>query len=79
MKARVTVFPRPEILDPQGKAIHQALGRLGYDAVADLRAGKSYDLELATESAEEARRMLGEMCERLLANPLVERYEIELA
>lgn len=79
MKARVTVFPRPEILDPQGKAIHQALGRLGYEAVADLRAGKSYDLELTTESAEEARRMLGEMCERLLANPLVERYEIELA
>jgi phosphoribosylformylglycinamidine synthase subunit PurS len=79
MKARVTVFPRPEILDPQGKAIHQALGRLGYGAVADLRAGKSYDLELATESAEEARRLVGEMCERLLANPLVERYEIELA
>ncbi|MFN7959794.1 MAG: phosphoribosylformylglycinamidine synthase subunit PurS [Thermoanaerobaculia bacterium] len=78
MKARVTVFPRPEVLDPQGKAVREALLRLGHAEVADLRAGKCFDLELATEDHELARRELAEMCERLLANPLVERYEIQL-
>ncbi|HEX4952544.1 MAG TPA: phosphoribosylformylglycinamidine synthase subunit PurS [Thermoanaerobaculia bacterium] len=78
MKARVTVFPRPEVLDPQGKAIKGALERLGFTAVSDLRAGKSFDLELTTADRGEAERQLKEMCEKLLANTLVERYEIEL-
>ncbi len=73
------MFPRPEVLDPQGKAIQAALDRLGFGAVADLRAGKSFDLELATQDRAEAERQLQEMCERLLANTLVERYEIELS
>lgn len=79
MKARVTVYPRPEILDPQGKAIKEALARLGFDQVLDLRAGKSFDLELAGRDAEAARADLDEMCRRLLSNPLVESYSIELA
>jgi phosphoribosylformylglycinamidine synthase subunit PurS len=79
VKARVTVYPRPEILDPQGKAIKEALARLGFDQVLDLRAGKSFDLELAGRDADSARADLDEMCRRLLSNPLVESYSIELA
>jgi phosphoribosylformylglycinamidine synthase len=79
VKARVIVYPRPEILDPQGKAIKEALARLGFDQVRDLRAGKSFDLELAGEDAAAARADLEEMCRRLLSNPLVESYSIELA
>ena len=78
MKARVTVFPRPEILDPQGKAIQGALHRLGFAQVSELRAGKSFDLELSTEDRAEAEGLLRTVCEQLLANPLVERYEIAL-
>lgn len=78
MRARVTVYPRPEILDPQGKAIRDALARLGFDQVLDLRAGKSFDIELAGEDAASARADLEEMCRRLLANPLVESYAVEL-
>ncbi len=79
MKARITVYPRREILDPQGKAIKEALARLGFDQVRDLRAGKSFDLELAGEDATAARADLEDMCRRLLSNPLVESYSIELA
>ncbi len=79
MRARVTVYPRPEILDPQGKAIRDALARLGFDQVLDLRAGKSFDIELAGTDPAAARADLEEMCRRLLANPLVESYAVELA
>ncbi len=79
MRARVTVYPRKEILDPQGKAIRNALHRLGFEAVEEVRAGRSFELELAAASAEEARAALAEMSAKLLANPIVEDYEIELA
>lgn len=78
LKARVIVFPRPEVLDPQGKAIRDALARIGFDQVADVRAGKSFDLELAASDAAAAGEAVDEMCRRLLANPLIERYEVEL-
>lgn len=78
MKARVTVYPRPGLLDPQGKAIHQALQRIGFDAVTAVRAGKSFELDLAASDAEEARRQLREMCDKLLANTVVEDYRFEL-
>ncbi len=78
MKARVTVYPRAEILDPQGKAICQALGRVGFDEVRDVRAGKSFDIELGLDDASEAESRLSQMCEALLANPVIEDYSIEL-
>lgn len=78
MRARITVYPRPEILDPQGKAIHQALLRVGFAAVERVRAGKSFDVELSAATEEEARAMLEEMCRTLLANTVVEDYSIEL-
>jgi phosphoribosylformylglycinamidine synthase len=78
MKARVTVYPRREILDPQGKAIRDALSRVGFAGVDDVRAGKSFEISLAGEDPEAARRQLRDMCEKLLANTVIEKYEIEL-
>jgi phosphoribosylformylglycinamidine synthase len=78
VKARIVVFPRREILDPQGKAIRGALERLGFAGVEDVRAGKSFDLEFAAANATEARQRLLAMCDRLLVNPVVEDFEIVL-
>ncbi|HMB54597.1 MAG TPA: phosphoribosylformylglycinamidine synthase subunit PurS [Thermoanaerobaculia bacterium] len=78
MRARVTVYPRREILDPQGKAIQGALAGIGFDQVEQVRAGKSFDIVLAVDDAEAAGEMLDQMCERLLANTVVEDYEVEL-
>lgn len=78
MKATVTVYPRREILDPQGKAIRDTLGRLGFEGIEDVRAGKSFEIELADGEPEAARERLDEMCRKLLANPVVEDYEIDL-
>ena len=78
MRARVTVYPRQEILDPQGKAIRQALGRVGFEEVRDVRAGKSFDIDLELDDADEAQARLGRMCETLLANTVIEDYSIEL-
>jgi phosphoribosylformylglycinamidine synthase subunit PurS len=78
VKATVTVYPRREILDPQGKAIREALGRIGFTGVEDVRAGKSFEIELASEDREAAGRVLEEMCRKLLANPVVEDYSIDL-
>ena len=78
-QARVLVFPRPEILDPQGKAVTQALGRLGFDEVMELRAGKAFELELEAPGREEAEGRLVEMCEQLLANTIIEDYRVEVS
>lgn len=78
MKARVTVYPRREILDPQGKAIRDALSRVGFPGVSDVRAGKSFEISLQSEDPEAARSELREMCEKLLANTVVEDYAVEL-
>ena len=78
MKARVFVTLKNGVLDPQGKAIGHALQGLGFGAVGDVRAGKVIDLELHESDAEKARASLKEMCEKLLANTVIEKYEIEL-
>ena len=78
MKAIVTVYPRREVLDPQGKAIGQALARIGFDEVRDVRAGKSFEIELATADAAGARERLARMCEQLLANTVIEDYSIAI-
>lgn len=78
MKARVTVYPRREILDPQGKAIRDALNRVGFPGVEDVRAGKSFEISLGTLDPEAASRELRDMCERLLANTVVEDYSVEI-
>ena len=70
-KARVLIRPKEGILDPQGKAVERALPALGFDGVTDVRVGRLIELEVADPSR------LPEMCERLLANPLIEDYEIQ--
>lgn len=78
MKARVTVYPRREILDPQGKAIRDALSRVGFPGVEDVRAGKSFEISLKSQDPDAAQRELRDMCEKLLANTVVEDYSVEL-
>lgn len=79
MKARVFVTLKPSVFDPQGSTIAEALHSLGYDAVQDVRQGKYFELELAVDSAEQATRLADEVSEKLLANPVIESYRIELA
>ena len=78
MKARVHVTLKPGVLDPQGKAIAQALGRLGFDGVADVRQGKFIEIELAEADQDKARETVAAMCAKLLANTVIEDYAIEL-
>jgi phosphoribosylformylglycinamidine synthase subunit PurS len=78
VKARVTVYPRREILDPQGKAIRDALVRVGFPAVEDVRAGKSFEILIGAADRDAAGRELREMCEKLLANTVVEDYSVEI-
>jgi phosphoribosylformylglycinamidine synthase PurS subunit len=77
MRATVLVRPKPGILDPQGEAVLGSLKQLGF-AVDDARVGRVVDLELQNGDREQARADLERMCEQLLANPLIESYEIEL-
>ena len=77
MRATVLVRPKEGILDPQGDAVGSALGHLGF-TVAEARVGKVVDLELEAADAADARAQVERMCEELLANPLIESYEIEL-
>ena len=72
------VRPKDGILDPQGQAVESSLRHLGF-AVGEARVGRVVELELATEDADEARAQLEQMCAQLLANPLIESYEIELS
>ena len=77
MKATVLVRPKGGILDPQGEAVERSLRQLGFE-VGEARVGRVIDLEVDAPTAEEARTQLERMCENLLANPLIESYEIEL-
>jgi phosphoribosylformylglycinamidine synthase PurS subunit len=78
MRATVLVRPKAGILDPQGEAVQGSLRQLGF-AVEHARVGRVVDLELASADPTEARAELERMCEQLLANPLIESYEIEMA
>jgi phosphoribosylformylglycinamidine synthase len=77
MRATVLVRPKQGILDPQGEAVESSLRQLGF-AVAEARIGRVVDLEVEAGDAEQARAAVEEMCRQLLANPLIESYEIEL-
>jgi phosphoribosylformylglycinamidine synthase PurS subunit len=78
MRATVLVRPKDGILDPQGEAVESALRQLGFP-VGEARVGRVIDLDIAADSPEAARAEIERMCERLLANPLIESFEIELA
>ena len=74
----VDVMPKPEILDPQGKAVQGALPRLGFAGVSDVRQGKRFELELEGEATPERLAEVEKMAEMLLSNPVIEDYEVTL-
>lgn len=78
MKARITVMLKDGVLDPQGEAIKQALTSLEYNKVNSVRQGKVIDLDLSESSEKAAIDSIQEMCEKLLANTVIENYEIKL-
>lgn len=78
MKARVHVSLKAGVLDPQGKAIGHALAALGFTGIGEVRQGKLIEIEIAESDAGRARKEVEEMCKKLLANPVIEDYAIEL-
>ncbi|WP_319413537.1 phosphoribosylformylglycinamidine synthase subunit PurS [uncultured Cohaesibacter sp.] len=78
MKARVTVTLKNGVLDPQGKAIEGALGGLGFDGINSVRQGKVIDIELSETDKTAAEAKLSDMCEKLLANTVIENYHIDI-
>lgn len=78
MKARVHVRLKEGVLDPQGKAIGHALAGLGFEGVGEVRQGKLIEIDLAESDVAAARAKVTEMCAKLLANPVIETYSIEL-
>ncbi len=78
MKAIVNIQLKPGVLDPQGKAVHHALGALGFEDVSSVRIGKQIVLELNQSDPAKAKAEIKEMCEELLANTVIEDYEIEI-
>ena len=78
MKVRVQVMLRPQVLDPQGKAIGNALAALGFAGIGEVRQGKLIELELAETDPDRAHERVEAMCKQLLANPVIEDYAIEI-
>lgn len=78
MKARVTVMLKNGVLDPQGEAVRHALGGLGFEGVSGVRQGKIIELDLDHADAGAAKEQVTQMCEKLLANTVIESYEIEI-
>ena len=78
MRTRVFVTLKPSVFDPQGTTVADALHTLGYAAVKDVRQGKYFELEIDAQTPEEARRLASEAADKLLANPVIESYRIEV-
>ena len=78
MRARVFVTLKPSVFDPQGRTIVDALQSLGYPKVADVRQGKYFELDLATTERAQAEQLAAEVADKVLANPVIESYRIEV-
>jgi phosphoribosylformylglycinamidine synthase PurS subunit len=78
MKARVFVTLKKSVFDPQGKTIQDALHSLGYHGVADVRQGKYFELDLDAPSPDVARKLASEVADKVLANPVIESYRVEV-
>jgi phosphoribosylformylglycinamidine synthase subunit PurS len=74
----VDVMPKPEILDPQGKAVHGALPRLGFTGVTDVRQGKRFELEVEGEATDEVLASVRHLAETLLSNPVIENFTVRV-
>jgi phosphoribosylformylglycinamidine synthase len=78
MRARVFVTLKPSVFDPQGTTVADALHSMGYQQVKDVRQGKYFELDIDTSNADEARRIASEVSDKLLANPVIESFKVEL-
>ena len=78
MKATVKITLKYGVLDPQGKAIEKSLGQLGFSGVNEVRQGKLIELDIDADTPEAAEKQITEMCEKLLANTVIENYDIQL-
>ncbi len=78
MKARIVVTPKKTVLDPQGKAVANAICHLGMDCVTEARVGKYIELEISGQNKELTRQKLEDICKELLSNPTIEDYKLEL-
>ena len=78
MPARVFVTLKPSVFDPQGTTVTEALHTLGYSTVKDVRQGKYFELDIDAGSEDEARRLVAEAADKLLSNPVIETYRIEI-
>jgi phosphoribosylformylglycinamidine synthase len=78
MKARVYVTLKQSVFDPQGQTIADALHSLGYKNVGDVRQGKFFELDVSAPSADQARQVASEVADKLLANPVIESYRVEV-
>jgi len=78
LKVKIHVTLKNGVLDPQGKAVNHALGSLGFEGVDDVRQGKYIEVDLAETNADKARESVDEMCRQLLANTVIENYDIEI-
>ena len=78
MKTRVFVTLQPSVFDPQGRTIVDALRSMGYTAVQDVRQGKYFELDVDAGSADEAQSLVSEVADKLLANPVIESYRVEV-
>jgi len=78
MRARVFVTLKPSVFDPQGTTVTDALHTMGYEAIRDVRQGKYFELEVDAATADEARTIASEVADKLLANPVIESYRIEV-
>ena len=78
MRARVFVTLKPSVFDPQGHTVAEALHSMGYSGVGDVRQGKYFELELDSRTAEQARSLAAEVADKLLANPVIESYRVEV-
>ena len=78
MKARVFVTLKPSVFDPQGRTIADALHSMGYRGIGDVRQGKYFELEVDAASPTEAQRLVADVADKLLANPVIESYRVEV-
>lgn len=78
MLARITILPKKAVVDPQGKAVQNALAHMGYTGIAAVHVGKYIEIELIGTDKESARRQLEDACRKFLSNPIIEDYKLEI-
>ena len=78
MKAKITITPKQAVLDPQGKAVQNALAQMGYNSISAVHVGKYLEIELTGADREAARKQIDDACHKILTNPVIEDYRFEI-